>query len=221
MTRSGSAKKRPPRRATGNKDDTKLILLAATADLPRERPNLEFTLAEVGARARLSAALVQSHFGSKLGLLHALLEASSMNYVRQINGLIEMEMSAIDKLPLRVRAIVVTYAKTPYLDWLLHLLIDSSDEEEARRISDFYVRRVVDFSGRLIEQGVREGVFRPIDPMHRYFNLPGTAPRYFSVARYWIIAARSSAVGTAWYIWVPGAMAAGFCSHLSIFSGVH
>ena len=73
-----------------------------------------------------------------------------------------------------VRGIVTTYTKTPYLDRLLHHLIEASPEEEARRISDFYVGRVIEFYRRLIDQGVAEGVFRRIDPVHLYFILVGT-----------------------------------------------
>ena len=107
-------------------------------------------------------------------LLAALLEYSSTHYVEQINGLADMTMSAVDKLRLHVRGIVTTYTKTPYLDRLLHHLIENSPEEEARRISDFYVGRVIKFYRRLIDQGVAEGVFRPVDPVHLYFILVGT-----------------------------------------------
>jgi AcrR family transcriptional regulator len=155
-------------------EGTKQLLLAATADLLTERSNLEFSLSEIATRTSMSAALVQYHFGSKHGLLGALLESSSSHYVAQINGLMAMNMTALEKLRLHVRGIVVTYTKTPYLDRLLHHLIDVSDDDEARRISDYYVRRVVEFYRQLIAQGVSEGTMRDIDPMHLYFVLLGT-----------------------------------------------
>ncbi|OYU35712.1 MAG: TetR family transcriptional regulator [Novosphingobium sp. PASSN1] len=175
--RAGSSKKpkeSAPTSRTGTDEVTKKALLDATAELLSERSNLEFSQAEVGARSGMSAALVQYHFGSKHGLLAALLEYSSTHYVTQINGLADMTMSATDKLRLHVRGIVTTYTKTPYLDRLLHHLIEASPEEEARRISDFYVGRVIEFYRRLIDQGVAEGVFRRIDPVHLYFILVGT-----------------------------------------------
>ena len=175
--RAGSAKKAKdaaPANRSGTDEVTKKALLDATAEILAERSNLEFSQAEVGARSGMSAALVQYHFGSKHGLLAALLEYSSTHYVEQINGLADMTMSAVDKLRLHVRGIVTTYTKTPYLDRLLHHLIENSPEEEARRISDFYVGRVIKFYRRLIDQGVAEGVFRPVDPVHLYFILVGT-----------------------------------------------
>jgi len=158
----------------GADEVTKKALLDATAELLAERSDLAFSQAEVGARAGMSAALVQYYFGSKHGLLAALLEYSSTHYVEQINGLADMAMSAVDKLRLHVRGIVTTYTKTPYLDRLLHHLIENSPEDEARRISEFYVGRVIDFYRRLIDQGVAEGMFRPVDPVHLYFILVGT-----------------------------------------------
>ena len=153
---------------------TEQNLLVATADLLTEKGNLDFTLAEVGAKADLSTALVQYYFGSKHGLLNALLEWSSSQHVAQLNFLMAMDISAMEKLRIHVRGIVKTYTKTPWIDRLLHHLIDASDDAEAQKISDFYVKRVVVFYQRLIDQGVKEGAFRPVDPVHLYFILLGT-----------------------------------------------
>lgn len=166
-----------PARAGRKRRDasTEQALLVATANLLTDKGNIDFTLAEVGARAGLSTALVQYYFGSKHGLLGALLEWSSSRYVSQINGLLAMDLSAPEKLQIHLRALVKTYITTPYIDRLLHHLISASDDAEAQRISDYYVKRVVDFYRHLIDQGVREGNFRPVDPMHLYFILLGTA----------------------------------------------
>jgi TetR/AcrR family transcriptional regulator len=153
---------------------TEDTLLTATAELLTEKRSLDFSLAEVAARTGLSAALVQYYFGSKHGLLGALLEWSSSRYVAQINNLMAMSMPAMDKLRIHVRALIKTYTKTPYIDRLLHHVINASDDAEAKRISSYYVGRVVEFYRHLIDQGVSEGTMRPIDPMHLYFVLLGT-----------------------------------------------
>lgn len=155
-------------------EGSRAILLAATAELLADRNDLDFSLGEVAKRTGLSAALIPYHFGNKHGLLSALLEWSSGHHVEQLGGLVAMPLPALDKLRIHVRAIVATYMKMPYLDRLLHHLIDLSDEAEARRVSEYYVGRVVDFYRQLIDQGVREGSLRPIDPMHLYFVLLGT-----------------------------------------------
>jgi hypothetical protein len=80
----------------------------------------------------------------------------------------------VEKLRFHVLALVKTYTKTPYIDRLLHHLINESDDAGAQRISDYYVKRVVEFYRRLIEQGVKEQTLRPIDPIHVYFVLLGT-----------------------------------------------
>lgn len=148
--------------------------LTATAELLTHRGNLDFSLAEVAARTGRSAALVQYYFGSKLGLLSALLQRTSIRDANQMNGLLAMDISAKDKFRFHVRALVRTYVKAPYIDRLLHHVINDSDDLEAQRISEFYVTRVVEFYRRLIAQGVSEGSMRPLDPMHLYFILIGT-----------------------------------------------
>ncbi|MEI6052649.1 MAG: TetR family transcriptional regulator [Opitutaceae bacterium] len=170
-----AAKKKTKGAAVKARDPgTENALLVATADLLTKKGNLDFSLAEVAAQADMSAALVQYYFGGKHGLLSALMEWSSSRYVAQINGLLALDLNAIEKLRIHVRALVKTYTKTPYIDRLLHHLISASDEAEAKRISDYYVGRVVEFYRHLIDEGVREGLFRPIDPMHLYFILLGT-----------------------------------------------
>lgn len=163
-----------PKRKTAD-TETENALLAAADALLMERGSLDFSLAEVAARTNLSAALVSYYFGSKHGLLSALLEWSSSQAVRQLNSLLSMDFPAVVKLKLHVRALVKTYAKAPYLDRLLHHLINASDADEAKRISDFYVMRVVSFYRELIAQGVREQTLRPIDPMDLYLIMLGTA----------------------------------------------
>ncbi len=180
-----------PKRKTAD-TETEYALLAAADALLMERGSLDFSLAEVAARTNLSAALVSYYFGSKHGLLSALLEWSSGQAVKQLHSLLVMDFPAVVKLKLHVRALVKTYAKAPYLDRLLHHLIDASDAAEAKRISDFYVMRVVSFYRELIAQGVREQTLRPIDPMDLYLIMLGTADHL--AARRRIL---TSALGTA------------------------
>lgn len=180
-----------PKRKTPD-TETENQLLAAADALLMERGSLDFSLAEVAARTNLSAALVSYYFGSKHGLLSALLEWSSSQAVRQLNSLLAMDLPAVVKLKLHIRALVKTYTKAPYLDRLLHHLINASDAAEAKRISDFYVMRVVAFYRELIEQGVREQSMRPIDPMDLYLIMLGTADHL--AARRRIL---TSALGTA------------------------
>jgi AcrR family transcriptional regulator len=178
---AAAAKPKLPKRKTPDTETENLLLGAADA-LLIERGNLNFSLAEVAERTNLSAALVHYYFGSKHGLLSALLEWSSSKSVGQLNSLMAMDYPALTKLQIHVRALIKTYTKAPYLDRLLHHLVDASDEEEAKRISTFYVMRVVAFYRQLIDQGVREGTMRPVDPMDLYLVLLGTAD-HFSARR--------------------------------------
>ena len=59
-------------------------------------------------------------------------------------------------------------------------LVRESDDSEARRIADCYLSPMYHAYEVLIETGVKEGVFRPVDPQLFYFTVTGAVDRFFS-----------------------------------------
>lgn len=138
-----------------------------------ERESLDFPLSEVAARTNMSPALVQYHFGSKDGLLLAVVEAYSANAAHELEMLGKADYPATRKLKLHIGGVVKTYVRAPFTNRLLQYLIQSADEEQARHLSDIFIRPITEFQRSMLAQGVREGSFREIDPMHFYNVLMG------------------------------------------------
>jgi hypothetical protein len=76
--------------------------------------------------------------------------------------------------------VVDTYYKTPYLNRLLMRLVRESDPDEAHRIADSYLSPLSQAYDRLIKDGVKQGVFRKVDPQLFYFTTTGACDRFFS-----------------------------------------
>ncbi|MFW2828592.1 TetR family transcriptional regulator [Sphingomonas sp. ID0503] len=148
-------------------------LITAAADIMRERDSLDFPLTEVGLRTGNSAALVQYHFGSKEGLLMAVVERHTAAAARDMAALAASDYSAEKKLRLHIRGVVSAYVRSPFTNRLLNHLQQNADEERSRHISEIFIKPVADFHRAILEQGVREGLFRPIDPMHFYHMVVG------------------------------------------------
>jgi hypothetical protein len=89
-------------------------------------------------------------------------------------------MSPEAKLRQHIARCVDTYFAFPYLNRLLMRLVRDSDPSEAKRIADKYLAPLNKAYDRLISDGVKAGVFRPIDPQLFYFTVTGAADRFFS-----------------------------------------
>lgn len=172
-SRGGSRRRPPVAGVEASRGDTYDFLLTVTSDLLKEKDSVDFSLSEIALRSGMSAALVQYHFGSKDGLLMALLERGTAKAASQLIALEKMPVSASERLRIHVKGLVSAYMHAPYINRLLHHIMSSGDEARAIRTSELFITPIANFYSKLIDQGVAEGVFRPVLPMHLYFMLVG------------------------------------------------
>lgn len=160
--------------------DARDRLLKTASAIMREGDQVDISLSELSLRAGLNSALVKYYFGNKAGLMKALLDRDMQAIVKSVEALMGKDMEPRDKLRRHLSAMVDTYFATPYLNRLLMRLVRDSDPEEAQRIADEYLTPLQDAYEQLIDEGVRAGVFREIDPQMFYFIATGAADRFFS-----------------------------------------
>ena len=155
-------------------------LLETASTIMREGDIVDISLSELSLRSGLNSALVKYYFGNKAGLMKALLDRDMDGIVHEVDALMAKDMAPDVRLKRHIGAVVDTYFKTPYLNRLLMRLVRDSDEEEAHRIADSYLTPLSQAYDRLIEDGVREGLFRNVNPQLFYFTVTGAADRFFS-----------------------------------------
>ena len=158
------------------------ILLDATRDLMVESGTSEVSLHAIARQAGVTAPLMKYYFGSKEGLMTALVEADTARSIEQLEDLLTLDVSPTQKLRLHVTGIIRTYARRPYLNGLLNRLIRESGPEASARIKASFVEPLIIAQRRIIEAGIEAGEFRPIDPDHASFLIVG-AWQYFSGTR--------------------------------------
>lgn len=156
------------------------LLLQTASDIMREGDIVDISLSELSLRSGLNSALVKYYFGNKAGLMKALLDRDMQGIVHAVDALMAKDMDPADRLRRHIGAVVDTYYKTPYLNRLLMRLVRESDPDEAHRIADEYLTPLSRAYDKLIEDGVRDGVFRNIDPQLFYFTTTGACDRFFS-----------------------------------------
>lgn len=144
-------------------------LLEAAAALIIERESIEISLADIAAKANLNSALVKYYFGSKTGLLVALLQRDAARALSSMEELLSLKISAGEKLRLHLRGIMNTYKRSPYLNRLLHALLHGPDNAVQREVHRLLVQPVFNCQRHILAEGVASGEFRRVD--HRIFYL--------------------------------------------------
>ncbi len=154
-------------------------LLAAASALMIERGETVVSLADIARRSGLNSALVKYHFGNKDGLLLALLKRDASSAMKALDALERLDASPTARMKLHIAGIVNAYHRSPYLNRLIHVLLHQRGPDVAQAVSDFFVKPLVDFERRLLEEGAARAEFRPVDPLIFYFTLFGACDHLF------------------------------------------
>ncbi len=176
--------RRPRRQATDDgpvqtaeKLTSRSQLLEAACSLMIERGSIEVSLSDIAQRSQLNSALVKYYFGSKNGMMMAVLEDVLGRALEQMAGLIAMPLPPVDKLKLHIKGIITIYFRYPFINRLIHEMFQEPDL--AKQVAERISKPLANTQKQLLEQGMRDGVFRPIDPMLFYFIVLGACDHLF------------------------------------------
>jgi AcrR family transcriptional regulator len=160
-------------------------LLDTASRLMSDRHSIDVSLSEIASHSGLNSALVKYYFGNKDGLLLALVEREAVAALQGLEELLQMDLSATEKLRRHIAGVINNFFRTPYLNRLLHSLLDErkSESRSARQVNRFFVKPLLDLQRQLLEQGVASGEFRAIDPTLFYVSMLGACDHLFN-ARY-------------------------------------
>lgn len=158
-------------------------LLVATASLLSERGDLDVSFAEISQRSGVNAAMIKYYFGNKDGLLLALVERDAKHPMAALAQLMHTPLPADQKLRHHISGIISTYCQCPYLNRLIHHLLDNASSDAAERVIEIFIDPMVSAYRSIIAQGVKERSLIPSDPRLLYFSLVGACDHIFSAAR--------------------------------------
>jgi len=158
-------------------------LLVATAGLLSDRGDLDVSFAEISRRSGVNAAMIKYYFGNKDGLLLALVERDAERPMAALEELMDTPLSADEKLRLHIGGIINTYYRCPYLNRLIHHLLDNASSDAADHVIKIFIDPMVSAYQAIIAQGVEEGCLISTDPRLLYFSLVGACEHIFFAAR--------------------------------------
>lgn len=155
------------------------IILNAVGELMTEQQSVDVSLSEVGKRSGLNPALVNYYFGSKSRMMLELVIETIGPSVDKLDELLEMDIAAEEKIDLHLKAIVNTYFEHPFVNRLLHRVSRYEEGQFAKELSDRIVTPLYEAERKILEQGVREGAFRKVNPMFFFFQVTGACDAIF------------------------------------------
>jgi AcrR family transcriptional regulator len=161
-------------------DITAEKLLVAAHDLMVERAGQGASVSEICARAQVNVAMVKYCFGSKDGLLDALLDRALRQLAGELERLSAAELPPEAKLRRHVGEIVRNYVRFPYVNRLMNERLLSADPDAVDRISQSFARPARDFYAALLAEGCAGGAWRELDPTLFFFSVVGLCEFLFS-----------------------------------------
>lgn len=174
---SGTARKRTPE---GQRDiATRDQLLIAAGELMTERGSTDVSLSDIAVKSGLNSALVKYYFGSKSGLMLALLRKVMGPGMEQIRHIPDMDLTPQQKLRVHISGIVKTYFKYPFINRLMHQLLADDSVTFGPVLADEFSKPVAEVQRKILEEGINAGVFRAIDPLLFFFHINGACDQLF------------------------------------------
>jgi AcrR family transcriptional regulator len=178
-------KRRTRRRAPRRRDPvaTRGALLAAGTQLFAERGYDGVPVSAIAEKAGVNKAMISYHFGGKRKLYLAILSAAFSDIVSRAEKLSHSTRPAPDLLRELVALVgdAVVRGNPHFPAMMLREVLSGGKHLEAEIIA--YPLRVAEVVRQIVERGVREGTFRPVDPLLTHFSLVGSLLFFFATAR--------------------------------------
>lgn len=175
-----------PREPVEGANATAERLLQAAHELLYEDAGATLALAEVCARADANVAMVKYCFGNKEGLVLALITRITDSFRTDFERLAAEQLGWREKLELHIGGIARNYLRYPYINRLLADQLQRADEPGTRVLSESFAVPLQRFQQELLEEGVRAGELREVDPVLFFFAVVGMCEFIFS-ARGWLV----------------------------------
>lgn len=161
---------------------TREALLAAGADLFAERGYDGVRVWAIADRAGVNKAMISYHFGGKRELYRAILDATFSEIVSRVECLAESTRPAPDLLREFVAVVADVGTRRQGFRMMLREVLTGGRQLEPELFDK--PLRVLAAVERILAGGVREGAFRPVDPVLTHLSLVGSLAFFFATTSF-------------------------------------
>jgi TetR/AcrR family transcriptional regulator len=183
-TANRRASRRGPsaRRRRRDPEATRQALMAAGTRLFAERGYDGVPVSAIADRAAVNKAMISYHFGGKRKLYRAILTSTFADIVARAEALARSGRPGPELLRELVALIAdIATRRNPHFPAMMlrEVLAGGRNLEPATMA---YPLRVASAVRYIVERGVREGTFRPVDPLLTHLTLVGSLLFFFATA---------------------------------------
>jgi TetR/AcrR family transcriptional regulator len=163
---------------------TREALLAAAADLFAERGYEGVPVWAIAEKAGVNKAMISYHFGGKRNLYLAIVEAMFADIASQVERLAGSRAPAPEVLRALIAVVgdVASRRHPHFSAMMLRELLAGGPHLDPKTVA--MPLRVLAAVKRVVERGVREGAFRPVDPLLTHLSLVGSLVFFFATERF-------------------------------------
>ena len=170
-----------PRAAPAAGESSRAALLAAGTELFARYGFSGASVERIARRARVNRAMVSYHFGGKKKLYQQVLGAGLAELERRVGAICRSSGPA----PLRLREFVAAFAEVAtrqacFPAMMLREVLSGGHLLDEKLVA--HLAAIFGLVREIVAQGVREGSFRPVDPMLTHLGLIGSLVFYFATA---------------------------------------
>jgi AcrR family transcriptional regulator len=169
-----------PRIPAGSRE----ALLAAGTELFAERGFDGVSVQAIARKAGVNPAMISYHFGGKRKLYLAIVNSTFAEIVATVESLAASPRPAPELLRELIAAVGETVTRRhPYFCTMMLREVLAGGKHLEAELIDKPVRLLAAVQ-RIVARGVREGTFRPVDPLLTHLSLVGSLVFFFATARF-------------------------------------
>jgi TetR/AcrR family transcriptional regulator len=163
---------------------TRDALLSAGAELFAERGYDGVPVAAIAQKAGVNKAMINYHFGGKRGLYLAIVSATFAEIIARVESLAESRRPAPEVLRELIAAVgeLATRRHPHFCAMMLREVVAGGKHLDPELVDK--PARVLGAVQRIVERGVADGDFRPVDPLLTHLSLVGSLVFFFATARF-------------------------------------
>jgi TetR/AcrR family transcriptional regulator len=163
---------------------TRDALVAAGAELFAERGYDGVPVAAIALKAGVNKAMINYHFGGKRKLYLAIVSASFAEIVAGVEALAESPRPAPEALRELIAVVgeMASRRHPHFCAMMLREVMAGGKHLDPQLIDK--PARILGAVQRIVARGVREGDFRPVDPLLTHLSLVGSLVFFFATARF-------------------------------------
>ena len=177
-----TSRTRPGRRpgATGTRE----ALLAAGTELFADRGYDGVPVWEIAKKAGVNKAMISYHFGGKRKLYLTIVGATFSEILERVEGLAASTAPAPDVLRELIAVVsdLASRRHPHFCTMMLREVLTGGMRLEPEVVA--LPMRILAAVKGIVERGVREGAFRPVDPLLTHLSLVGSLVFFFATARF-------------------------------------